>query len=156
MKIIKNCIITIKYAIYNVDEEVLYSSEDKGVLTFRQGSGAVMRAIEEAVEGEGVGFKFKGSIQASKAFGEYKADYVIPYHMEHFSHIKDLKIGDNVKFQIEGCRSQEMKIVEIDGDSVIADANHECAGQDIILELEVIEVLAPIKELVKTGCSGCH
>ncbi len=155
MIIIKHSIVTLLYKIYSLDKKLLYSSEDSGHIVFKQETGRIMKGIEAAVHGKEKGFKYSGIINANDAFGEYKADYVIPYHKSHFSHLSNISAGDYISFNKHNCRSQEMMVLSVDNETVVCDANHEQAGNDIFIELEVLDVEEPLKELIDSGCGGC-
>lgn len=152
MIIKKNTKVSLSCVLKTKDNRVIYTSENEGPLTFTVGNKEVMPGMEKAVTGREPGFSCIKELAPEEAFGEYRSDYVIPYHINHFSHLDNIKPGDTISFQKENCRSQEMRVLEIMEDTVIADGNHPWAGETVIMEFEILSTEAGTQT---KGCRGC-
>lgn len=115
--------------------EVFDSSEGKPPLEFTVGEKRVIAGFEKAVNGMAVGETKKVAIPSKDAYGEYIAELV--------STVKKSEIPKEIKLQLgmvlvadsgsEG--SINVRITEIQEDSLTLDGNHPMAGKDLNFEL---------------------
>jgi FKBP-type peptidyl-prolyl cis-trans isomerase 2 len=84
-----------------------------------------------------IGDKKTIEIDPNDAYGEYSTDRVTTISKTQVP--PDVKVGET----LQGMSSQGpiiIKILEIDGDVVVIDANHPLAGKKLIFELELLEI----------------
>lgn len=121
--------------------ETFDSSSGREPLEFEVGSGMVIKGFDDGVTGMKVGEKKTINIPAERAYGDKNPDMVIEYPREQFpSHI-DLKVGEGLVMSSASGQQFEVKIAEIKEDVVMLDANHPLAGEELIFDIELVEIV---------------
>ena len=148
MKIQRNCLVEIAYRIAEPEGEVLESSEEEGLMTVRIGGEDLPPALENALEGKQVGDEVKVSLAPGEAFGEYNPDGVVAIAKADFPEEVSMEPGELICVEVhedeDGEEGEEitMRVLEVQEDSVILDANHPLA--DRALEFWVrVETVRP-------------
>ena len=125
-----------------LDGTVFDSSQERAPLEFTIGSGKVIQGFEEAVIGMSQGETKEVTVPVDKAYGPRNEELVMEFARDQFPpHITPEL---NQRIQIGGPDGQMLvvTIVEISDESVKLDANPPLAGQDLIFELELIEIVS--------------
>lgn len=129
----------VHYRLKNADGEVVDASEGGEPLCFITGARQVIAGIEKAVEGRGPGDMLEVTIPPDLAYGEHDPTLVNTVPASMFEGVDALKPG--MKFQTNtGAQTQVVKVVEVNGDSVVVDANHPLAGLTLYFDLEIMEM----------------
>jgi FKBP-type peptidyl-prolyl cis-trans isomerase SlyD len=111
--------------------------------------------IEEALEGQEVGFETTLKLAAADAFGERDESLVQTISKKDFP--PGVKVGGQLRGRTPDGQEQVFNVIKIKGDQVILDGNHPWAGQNLSLSLKVLEVRAASAEEVTHGhAHGAH
>jgi FKBP-type peptidyl-prolyl cis-trans isomerase 2 len=116
-------------------------SEGREPLEFEVGSGMVIMGFDEGVKGMAVGDKKTINIPFDQAYGPRNPDMVIEMPKDRFPKDMELEVGMPLGMSDGQGQQFEVTITEIKDDSVILDANHPLAGQDLIFDLELVEIV---------------
>jgi FKBP-type peptidyl-prolyl cis-trans isomerase 2 len=116
-------------------------SEGREPLEFEVGSGMVIMGFDEGVKGMVVGDKKTINIPFDQAYGPRNPDMVIEMPKDRFPKDMELEVGMPLGMSDGQGQQFEVTITEIKDDSVILDANHPLAGQDLIFDLELVEIV---------------
>ncbi|MGH2553464.1 MAG: FKBP-type peptidyl-prolyl cis-trans isomerase [Chitinophagaceae bacterium] len=121
--------------------ETFDSSEGREPLEFEVGSGMVIKGFDNGVTGMNVGEKKTIHIPSQEAYGPRNPDMVIQMSKDKFP--KDLQIEVGMPIGLSDPNGQQYQVVitEIKEDVVMLDANHPLAGQDLIFDLELVEIV---------------
>ncbi|MDX2151545.1 MAG: peptidylprolyl isomerase [Bryobacteraceae bacterium] len=124
------------------DGQVFDSSEAREPLEFQLGEGDVIPGFERAIEGMAVGDSKTERIPAGDAYGPYRDDLRLEVGRNNFP--PTLELHEGQRLRLEGPEGQSMAVVvtELTDQTVTLDANHPLAGQDLIFEIELVEILA--------------
>lgn len=97
--------------------------------------------IEEALVGMSVGEKKTVVISAEDAFGDYDQERVFSVERNLFPDDVNPEVG--AQFEIVGDDDEGMlvTVVEVDDENVSLDSNHPLAGEELIYEFELVEIL---------------
>ncbi|CAG0893414.1 unnamed protein product [Cyprideis torosa] len=87
-----------------------------------------------------VGESKQVNIPADKAYGPVREDAMVPVPRDQFPPEIDPQIGQQLEVTNAQGGRQIVKIVKIEEDQVILDANHPLAGQELIFDIELMEV----------------
>jgi FKBP-type peptidyl-prolyl cis-trans isomerase 2 len=116
------------------------SSEGRAPLEFEVGSGMVIKGFDEGLLGMTVGQKKTIEIPADNAYGPKDPEALIEFPIDRFpEHIKP-EAGMRLDMTNGSGQQIPVIIVEVKEDSVVLDANHTLAGEDLIFDLELVEI----------------
>ncbi|SFM11505.1 FKBP-type peptidyl-prolyl cis-trans isomerase [Marinobacter zhejiangensis] len=133
----KLAVYTVHYRLKSNTGEVIDTSEGGEPLHFLLGSDGVIEGIQEAVRDRGPGDCLDVTIPPAMAYGEHRPELVRKVPRSAFEGIEDLQVG--MKFQTNtGEEAQVVKVVGIDGNLVLVDANHPLAGLTLYFDLEIV------------------
>jgi FKBP-type peptidyl-prolyl cis-trans isomerase 2 len=121
--------------------ETFDSSEGKAPLEFEVGSGMVIKGFDEGVTGMVVGEKKTINIPVEEAYGPKNPEMIIEMPLDRFP--EDLEIEVGVPLMMSDGQGQQFQvtIVEVRETAALLDANHPLAGQDLIFDLELVEIV---------------
>ena len=121
--------------------DVFDSSNGREPLEFTVGSGQVIKGFDEGVKGMKVGDKKTIEIPVGEAYGEKEQERMLQFPIEQFP--PDLKPEVGMQLMMSDGSGQQLPvtITEVKEDSVVLDANHPLAGQDLIFDLELVEIV---------------
>lgn len=121
--------------------ETFDSSNGREPLEFTVGSGQVIKGFDEGVKGMQVGEKRTLEIPVSDAYGEASEDLIIEFPKAQFPGNMNPEVGQQLMMSNGSGQSFPVTIREIKDDSVLLDANHPLAGQDLIFNIELVEIV---------------
>jgi peptidylprolyl isomerase len=115
------------------------SSRGRTPLAFTLGSGQVIPGFDVAVTGMRVGEKKTVTIPAAEAYGQRQEELVVEMPLGRFpGHIRP-EVGQELEMARQGDRIHVV-VRAINGDTVVLDANHPLAGEDLTFELELVAI----------------
>jgi FKBP-type peptidyl-prolyl cis-trans isomerase 2 len=117
------------------------SSSGREPLEFEIGSGSVIKGFDEGVSGMKVGEKKTINIPVDEAYGQRSEDMLIEFPKDRFP--KDMEIKEGMQLMMSNGTGQNIPVIvtEVKDDGVILDANHPLAGEDLIFDIELIEIV---------------
>lgn len=150
MKIAKNKVVAIDYTLTDPKGEVLDKSSQGQPLHYIQGAGNIIPGLEKALEGKSQGDTLKASIPHAEAYGPRDEDLLQEIPREHFSEIKELKVGMELEAESEeGIRV--ITVTKVEDDKVTVDGNHPLAGMDLTFDVTVVTVRDATAEEMSHG-----
>ncbi len=105
------------------------------------GSGEFFPAVEEALAEMSTGEKRSIVIPAEEAFGAFDNEKVFTVPVSDLPEDFDAQAGDELILSGEDEEEMGVTVVEITAKEVTFDANHPLAGQNLIFELELVDIL---------------
>ena len=121
--------------------ETFDSSEGRSPLEFEVGGGMVIKGFDDGVTGMTTGEKKTVNIPYNEAYGPRNPEMVIEFPKDRFP--QDMQIEVGMPLAMSGGNGEQFQVVvtEIKEDSVMLDANHPLAGQDLIFDIELVEIV---------------
>ena len=118
------------------------SSEGREPLEFTVGAGMMIKGFDAAMPGMEVGDKKTVNIPAADAYGEKDPSAVIEFPRENVP--EDLKLEPGMQLTLSNQEGQPFPVVvtEIKEEVIILDANHFLAGEELIFDIELVEMVA--------------
>lgn len=133
--------VRLRVTIHDAEGEAVQDEPSDAEFVF--GFGALLPALEQAIEGLPEGAHKKVTLKPEDAFGERDPKAVLEVLRDEFP--PDVAEGD--VFDAEEDDSPDapggavlLRVLEVTPDSVILDRNHPLAGQKVRFDVEVLEV----------------
>lgn len=123
------------------DGTIFDSTEDDEPLEFVIGEDEVLPKFEETVIGLSIGDKRTVEISSDDAYGDYDEDLIFEIGYDQFPEDIEPELGIDLEVTLPSGHSEIMTIVELEEDAVVLDANHPLAGEDLVFELELVEIV---------------
>ena len=116
------------------------SSEGREPLEFEVGSGNVIAGFDSGVTGMQVGEKKTINIPVDEAYGQKQDDLLMEFPIDRFP--TDMKPEVGMQLNMSNGSDQNFPVIirEVREDSVILDANHPLAGEELTFDLELVEI----------------
>ena len=150
MKISKDKVVIMHYAVMDRQGTTIDSSYDHGALSFIQGSGFLIEGLEEALEGKQAENKFTVDVDADKAYGPRHEELVQAVDRAMFEGIDDINIGTQLRATTED-GEQSVMVIDITDESIVVDGNNPLAGVDLTFDVEILEVRDATEEELAHG-----
>jgi FKBP-type peptidyl-prolyl cis-trans isomerase 2 len=120
--------------------ETFDSSDGREPLEFTVGSGQVIKGFDEGVKGMKVGDKKTVEIQVTDAYGEKQHEMMIEFPKDQFPADMNPEIGMQLMMSNGSGQQFPVTVAEVKEESIVLDANHPLAGQDLIFDLELVSI----------------
>jgi peptidylprolyl isomerase len=127
--------------------ETFDSSNGREPLEFTVGSGQVIKGFEEGVKGMQAGDKKTVEIPVQDAYGEKNQDMIIEFPKAQFPPDMNPEAGQQLMMSNGSGESFPVVVVEVKEESVLLDANHPLAGQELVFDIELVEIV-PVSRII--------
>ena len=117
------------------------SSEGRDPLEFEVGSGNVIAGFDDGVTGMSVGDKKTINIPVDQAYGPKQDDLLMEFPSDRFPEDMVPEVGMQLNMSNGAGQNFPVIIREVREGSVILDANHPLAGEDLTFDLELVEIV---------------
>lgn len=125
--------------------ETFDSSQGREPLEFTVGSGQVIKGFDQGVMGMQVGDKRSIEIEVQDAYGAKQDEMIIEFPRNQFPPDMKPEAGMQLMMNNGAGQSFPVTVTEVKEESVILDANHPLAGQDLIFDIELVEIVPTSK-----------
>ena len=130
--------------------ETFDSSNGREPLEFTVGSGQVIKGFDDGVKGMKVGDKKTVEINVENAYGEKSPEMIIEFPKTQFPPDMNPEQGQQLMMSNGDGQSFPVTVAEVREESVLLDANHPLAGQDLIFDLELVDIV-PTSRIIMPG-----
>lgn len=114
---------------------------ETGPMELEVGAGNFFPQIEDALLGMSPGDKRTLTILTADAFGQYDAEQVSAVPREQFPDDIDPMVGDNFELVNDDGEGMIVTVIDVDTTEVTLDANHPLAGENLVFEVELVEIV---------------
>ena len=143
-------IVSFHYTLTDPSARVLDTSAGGPPVTYLEGAGQIIDGLDEQLRAFPSGAKARVQVPAAKAYGEPDPTQVQRVKRALLPVDGELKVGDI--FQAgEDRHAPVVKVVAIESDEVLLDANHPLAGVDLTFEVEVVSARPATPEELRHG-----
>ena len=121
--------------------ETFDTSKGREPLEFEVGGGMVIKGFDKGVTGMTVGEKKTVNIPYNEAYGPKNPEMLIEIPKDKFPKDLDLEVGLPLQMGDGSGQTYQVVITQIKDESVVLDANHPLAGEDLVFEIELVEII---------------
>jgi peptidylprolyl isomerase len=124
------------------------SSEGRDPLEFQVGSGMVIAGFDNGVVGMIVGDKKTVHIAVDEAYGPKNPDMIIEFPKEQVPADMPMEVG--MRLNLNNSQGQVVPVVitEIQEAAILLDANHPLAGEDLVFDIELVEIIGAPSRII--------
>lgn len=134
--------VKVSYLAKYTDGQEFDSTDEDDPYEFTIGESQVIPGFEEAITGMGVGESKSVRIPADKAYGPMQEDLVVKLDKSSLPEDVEPAIGLVIGFQDDEGDEFEAEVIKITDDTVVLDANHPLAGEDLDFEITLEEIVS--------------
>ena len=147
MEIADRRVATVHFTLYDDAGNTVASTHGHAPLVHMQGTGGIVPALEEALQGRKAGDRFEVQVDPERGFGKHHPELVQTLPRASFKGSSEPQVGS--RLQAQTARGPlDVVVTSVDGDSIGVDGNHPLAGKPFRLDVEVVDVrLATAEEL---------
>jgi peptidylprolyl isomerase len=128
--------------------ETFDSSQGKEPLEFTVGEGQVIKGFEDGVKGMQVGDKKTVEIPVENAYGEKSGDMLIEFPKDQFPSDMNPEVGMQLMMSNGSGQNFQVTVAEVKENSVVLDANHPLAGEELTFDIELVEIVQPPSKII--------
>lgn len=134
--------VRVHYRAKLTDGSVFDDTFDRAPLRFTIGGGQLIPGFEKAIVGMKPGDSKKTELPAEEAFGPYHEDMVAVVPKSSLADASvEPQVGESLPLPTPDGPPVEVTVTEITESTVTVDANHPLAGEDLSLDIELVEIV---------------
>jgi FKBP-type peptidyl-prolyl cis-trans isomerase 2 len=124
-----------------LDGTLFDSSEGREPLEFTVGAGQMIKGFDAGVQGMRVGDRKTIQIPPEEAYGHRDEEAIIEFPSENVPSDMTLEPGMQLTLRNQYGQPVQVVVLEVKTDVIIMDANHMLAGQELVFEVELVEIV---------------
>jgi len=117
------------------------SSAGRDPLEFTVGGGQVIPGLDREIAGMAVGDRKTVTVIADEAYGQHSPEALQEVPRDNVPPDIDLTVGNRLQAVTQDGQQLVVTIAAVTEDTVTMDANHPLAGQDLVFEVELVEIV---------------
>lgn len=122
------------------DGQVFDSSEGKEPLEFTLGQGQIIPGFEKGLLNMKLNEKKTITIPKEEAYGDVNEALKQEVKKTELPQEIQPEVGMGLVSKTPDGREMNLRVVEVNDDSIVVDGNHPLAGEELIFDLEVLEI----------------
>ncbi|KGF67705.1 peptidylprolyl isomerase [Hoeflea sp. BAL378] len=133
--------VRINYTGTLTDGTMFDSSEGREPLEFQLGAGQIISGLDREVEGMKVGDRQTVTVPAEQAYGPHDAAKV--QKVPRAALPPEIEPQQGMQLQARTPQGGQVPLVvtAVEAEEITVDANHPLAGQDLVFDIEVVEIV---------------
>ncbi|MBR7799667.1 FKBP-type peptidyl-prolyl cis-trans isomerase [Undibacterium fentianense] len=147
MKIDKDSAVTIRLSVIDGKGKVLESG--KTPVAYLHGYDNLLPKIEEALQGQEIGFKASMDLTPEDAFGLRDESLLRTISKKDFP--PGIKVGGMMQGYNDAGEETVYTVLKVKGDQVMLDGNHPLAGSSLKVSVQVLEIRPATAEEIAHG-----
>jgi peptidylprolyl isomerase len=134
-------VVRVHYTGRLLDGTTFDSSEGRDPLEFTVGAGQMIKGFDAGVQGMRVGDKKTIQIVPEEAYGHRDEEAIIEFPRENVPSDMQLEPGMQLTLRNQYGQPVPVIVLEVKEEVVVMDANHMLAGQELVFEVELVEIV---------------
>lgn len=133
-------VVKVHYTGKHTNGEIFDSSVEREPLEFELGRGMMIQGFEQAILGMKTGEEKTVNLSPEHAYGEVNPEMYFTINRQEIPEEIDLKIGIQLQAHTQAGQPMQVVVKEIHDESIVLDANHPLAGQELVFDLKLVEI----------------
>jgi FKBP-type peptidyl-prolyl cis-trans isomerase SlyD len=150
MNIDKDTVVTFHYRLQEEGGEVFEDSHKDEPVLYLHGHNSMLPGLEEALQGQQAGDKFKTTLTPEKGYGQRKEGAVQRVPKKHIVTKGKITTGMVVQVNTEH-GAKEAVVLKVGLKNIDIDSNHPLAGKTLVFDVEVVEVRVATADEIAHG-----
>ncbi|MEN4902524.1 peptidylprolyl isomerase [Luteimonas sp. TWI1416] len=150
MEIAHRRVATVHFTLSDTSGAQIATTRGHDPLVYMHGSGAIIRGLEEALEGHSAGDTFTVEIPPEAGFGPRHDGLVQRLPRSVFTGSAVPAVGEKLRAQTEK-GPLDVTVTALDADSITVDGNNPLAGRTLRAEVEVVGVRVATPQEIQFG-----
>lgn len=156
MQVTRPCVVSLRWRLEDAQGQLI--DELAQPMEFLYGGDDLFAKVEEALEGQEIGFEADLALQPEEAFGDYDSNLVCFEARGLFP--SDVEPGMQFEGMPEGSVTEGMPeeavytVTEVYPEHVVLDGNHPLAGIGLRMHLTLLDVRVATEQEVQAGSVG--
>ena len=117
------------------------SSAGGDPLEFTIGSGQIIPGLDREIAGMAVGGTKTATVAADEAYGQHQPEAVQEMPRDAVPEDINLVVGNRLQATTADGQQMVVTIAAVTDETVTMDANHPLAGEDLVFEVELVEIV---------------
>jgi peptidylprolyl isomerase len=134
-------VVRVHYTGKLINGEQFDSSVGREPLEFTVGAGMMIKGFDAAMPGMSLGEKKTINIAPEDAYGERTEEAIIAFPRENVPADMQLEPGMPLTLSNQAGQPVPVIVVEVKEDVIVLDANHFLAGQELVFDIELVEIV---------------
>jgi FKBP-type peptidyl-prolyl cis-trans isomerase 2 len=134
-------VIRVHYTGKLLDGSQFDSSVGRAPLEFTVGAGQMIAGFDAGVVGMQVGEKKTIQIDPEHGYGHKDPNAMVEFPSSNVPEGMKVEVGMKLNLQNQYGQPVPVVVTEVREDVIIMDANHFLAGQDLVFDVELVEIL---------------
>ena len=134
-------VVKVHYTGKLINGEQFDSSVGREPLEFTVGAGQMIKGFDDAMPGMNLGEKKTINIAPEDAYGTRSEEAIIEFPKENVPADMVLEPGMPLTLSNQAGQPVPVIVVEVKEEIIVLDANHFLAGQELIFDIELVEIL---------------
>jgi FKBP-type peptidyl-prolyl cis-trans isomerase SlyD len=143
-------VVSFHYTLRNPEGRILDTSRGSDPVIYLEGAGMIIDGLDEALREAKPGDQLKVEVPPEKGYGQPDPAQVQPVPRNRIPVPGEIKIGDQYQ---TGPNPEDpvVRVVAVEKDQVMLDANHPMAGLELTFEVEIMQARMARGEEVAQG-----
>lgn len=143
-------VVTFHYTLRDPSGRVIDTSAGGEPIVYLEGAGQIIDGLDQRLRASVAGTKARVQVPAVQGYGERDPGQVQRVRRAMLPVEGELKVGDS--FQAgEDRHAPVVRVLALEGEEVLLDANHPLAGVDLTFDVEIVAVREPTPEELRHG-----
>ncbi len=134
-------VVKVHYTGKLINGEQFDSSVGREPLEFTVGAGQMIKGFDDAMPGMNLGEKKTINIAPEDAYGPRSEEAIIEFPKENVPADMVLEPGMPLTLSNQAGQPVPVIVVEVKEEVIVLDANHFLAGQELVFDIELVEIL---------------
>jgi peptidylprolyl isomerase len=141
MQVKSGDVVRVHYTGTLLDGTQFDSSVGRAPLEFTVGAGQMIAGFDAGVQGMVVGEKKTIQIDPDHGYGQKDPSAIIEFPASNIPEGMTIEVGQKLNLQNQYGQPVPVVVMEVKEEVIVMDANHFLAGQDLIFEVEIVEIV---------------